>query len=428
MRFFLPPPFPSLPARPVTTMPPTSSAPPVPSLKEQLVRESCSMVRRLVTNGVRVPPSVVQAADDFETALAHGRPIDMTALAGTHERLSRLVAPARPGTLYLLDQGVHQRGGASSLGPVKLVRDLVRVAMVCVAVFIVLSVVTLVDANAAIDLFGVEPRPGEALAPDSHPASVHRLLVLKLILQRVFWLAAAGIGASFAMLFALNEQVTARTFDPDEAAAYWVKFFLGVVAGFILVALVPLDAGSGAEGASSGTQALGPPTVAMLGGFSAPAVYRILTRMVEALESVFTGGAREQAAAAEKAASTRAAEESAQARMAVAGQLVNIQQRLAAGMPVDRAAAEIRQVVAALVPASSELSAPDAAAPPAPSTGLAADRVPVLSIVADPADANEAADPPAQHTAAESSAQADADEAADPPARDPAAPAPAAAG
>ncbi|HST58050.1 MAG TPA: hypothetical protein VLK84_05175, partial [Longimicrobium sp.] len=367
----------------------------MPSLKEQLVRESCSMVRRLVTNGVRVPPSVIQATDDFEMALEHRKPIDMTALAGTHERLARLVAPARPGTLYLLDDSFHQQGGrASSLGPVKLVRDLARVAMVCVAVFIVLSVVTLVDANAAIDMFGVELKPGEARPNDTHSAAIHQALIIKLILQRVYWLAAAGIGASFAMLFALNEQVTARTFDPDEGAAYWVKFFLGVVAGFILVALVPVDAGAGAEGATSGTQALGPPTVAMLGGFSASAVYRILTRMVEALESVFTGGAKEQAAAAEKAASTRAAEESSQSRMALAGQLVELQQKLAAGMPADRAATQLRQVVASLVPASAEFAAPDAAAPstePSPaavaSVEPAPDKVPALAIVAGPADA-----------------------------------------
>lgn len=396
---------------------PTTASPPVPSLKEQLVRESCSMVRRLVTNGSRVPPSLIQAADDFETALAQGKPVDMTALAGTHERLARLVSPAKPGTLYLLDVNFHQHGReASSLGPVKLVRQLVRVAMVCVAVFIALSVVALVDAHSAIDVFGVEPEPGQPPAADDH-----RMLIIKIILQRVFWLAAAGIGASFAMLFALNDQITARTFDPDETPAYWVKFFLGLVAGFILVALIPLDSGGGAQGATNGAQALGPPTVALLGGFSASAVYRILTRMVEALESVFTGGAKEQAAAAEKNAVSRAADESSQARMAVAGQLVDIQQQLAAGMPSEQAAAKIRQVVAALVPTSSEFSgtvqgAALQPAPPAEVTTAAPDKVPALVVVGGPADAASAED------------SADASVPAEEPSRDAAAPAPAAVG
>ena len=411
----------------------THSAVPVPSLKEQLVRESCSMVRRLVTNGARVPPSLIQAADGFEVALERGKPIDITVLAGTHERLARLVAPAKPGTLYLLDYSTHQRGkDPSSLGPVKLVRELVRVAMVCVAVFIILSVVALVDAHPSIDLFKSD---GATAAPGGK-VDHHGLLVIKIILERVFWLAAAGIGAAFAMLFALNDQITARTFDPDETPSYWVKFFLGLVAGFILVALVPIGSGSGGQDATTSTQALGPPTVALLGGFSASAVYRILTRMVEALESVFTGGAKEQAAAAEKSAASRASEESSQARMAVAGQLVDLQQQLAAGMPADRAATQLRQVVAALVPASSEFAgglqgdspagAPSAATPP--------DKVPALAVVGDgggsaAADGGASADPSTTDASVAPDASAvDVSASADACAKDGAAPAAAAVG
>jgi hypothetical protein len=321
------------------------------------------MVRRLITNGVRVPASLVHATDQFEAALERNGPIDMAALAGAHERLSRLVAPARPGTVYLLDLRFHQQGRErSSLGPIALVRHLVRVAMACVAVFIVLSVVTMVEANPSIILYG------------------HDLVILEVILERVFWLSAAGIGASFAMLFQLNDEIAQRTFDPDQSASVWVKFFLGVVAGFILVALVPMDGTI-----DSGAEALGPPTVALLGGFSASAVYRILTRMVEALESVFTGGTREQVAAAEKAASVRAAEEGTQARMAVAGQLMEIQQQLAAGMSGQEAAGRIKQVVAALVPASGELPGT-----PPPQPAAAPDRVPALAVVAAPADASPA--------------------------------------
>lgn len=367
-------------------MPSTSAAPPVPSLKEQLVRESCSMARRLMTNGVRVPAGLVQATEQFETALAQNQPIQITALASTHERLARLAAPAKPGTLLLLDENYH-RAGQTSLGPVKLVRDLVKVAMVCVAIFIVLSVIALVDAHRAIDVFGVEGPEPAATAKDNHT-----FLVIKIILERIFWLSAAGIGASFAMLFQLNDQIVGRTFDPDENASYWVKFFLGLVAGFILVALVPISAAD-ADGASTGAQALGPPTVALLGGFSASAVYRILTRMVEALESIFSGGAREQVLVAEKAAVFRAAEETAQARMAVASQLVDVQQKLAGGMSSEDAARQLRKVVDALVPSAFE---PDVRSGADPQAG----KIPALVVVsapqgvAVPEDAPDSADEP----------------------------------
>lgn len=333
---------------------------PVPTLKEQLVRETCSMVRHLVTSGTRVPPSFVQAAEQFETALEQNRPIDMSALASVHERLARLVAPAKPGTLYLLDYNVQQKGRWSSLGPIRLVRQLVKVALGCVAVFIALSVLAIADARGDVDLIRLVDDTGE-----HH----HRLLVVKIIMERVFWLSAAGIGASFAMLFQLNDQIVSRTYDPDETASYWVKFFLGVVAGFILVALVPID-----TTADSGAEALGPPTIALLGGFSASAVYRILTRMVEALESIFSGGAREQALVAEKSAVMRASEETTQARMAVAGQLVRIQQRLVGGITPEQAREELQGVVDNLVPSGATIPS---ASP--------ADKVPALAVFAPPA-------------------------------------------
>ena len=368
----------------------TTAAP--PSLNEQLTREACAMVRHLTTDGTRVPAQLVHAVEQFETASAQGRRVDMVALATAHERLSRLVAPAKPGTLYLLDDSYHV-AGQTSLGPVKLVRDLVKVAMVCVALFIVLSVIALVDAHRAIDVFGVEGAEPASTAKDNHT-----FLIVKIILERVFWLAAAGIGASFAMLFQLNDQIVTRTFDPDENASYWVKFFLGLVAGFILVALVPIGSTTGSEGATTGAQALGPPTIALLGGFSASAVYRILTRMVEALESIFSGGAREQMLAAEKAAVFRAAEETGQARMAVASQLVEIQQRVALGMPTQEVSAQLRDVVATLVPAAD--APPAVAAPPV-------DKVPALVVVsapeaavasADPDDSEDDSDSPAEQT------------------------------
>jgi hypothetical protein len=335
------------------------------------------MARRLVTNGIRVPPGLIQDTDQFESALARNEPIQMAALASTHERLARLASPAKPGTLYLLDVNYHQAGRETSLGPVKLVRDLVKVAMVCVAIFIVLSVLAIADARGDIDILRLV---------DGKTVHRHGLLVIRVILERVFWLSAAGIGASFAMLFQLNDQIMSRTYDPDETASYWVKFFLGLVAGFILVALVPID-----TTADTGAEALGPPTIALLGGFSASAVYRILTRMVEALESIFSGGAREQAAAAEKAMSIRANEDSSQGRLAVAGQLVDLQQRMAAGMPSEQAAQYLKQVVGALVPSAFE-AVPGESAPPAPAAPPQADKVQALVVVSAPEDVAAPAD------------------------------------
>jgi hypothetical protein len=73
--------------------------------------------------------------------------------------------------------------------------------------------------------------------------------------------------------------------------------------------------------------------------------------------------------------------------MAVAGQLVQIQQQLVGGMPSADAATQIQQVVAALVPSSSEFTVP---ATPASPPAAAPDKVPALAVVSDPADAEAA--------------------------------------
>ncbi|HEX5724829.1 MAG TPA: hypothetical protein VFX98_05145 [Longimicrobiaceae bacterium] len=339
---------------------------PAPTLVDVLLRESSSMTRYLLTMGTRVPPAVVQTVDQLETARAKGEPVDVQALAGAHERLAKLVAPARPGTLYMMDTTHQLPGRLRTLGPISLVRAMVTVALLSVAIFIVLSVVELVDAHATVDLF-----------------VGRRMIIFEVILQRVFWLSAAAIGASFAMLFQVNEFITNRTYDPDHAPTYWIKFFIGMVAGFILVALVPLD---GLE--SSGAQALAPATIALLGGFSASAVYRILNRLVEALESLFSGSPRDEADAREKTAAARAAEEAATTRIGLAGKLVQLQQQVAAGSSADTLSAQLQQLIGELTPAASE----DGGAPDAGASRAAKVQVPALVGAPEDAGTDESTD------------------------------------
>ncbi|HEY0025917.1 MAG TPA: hypothetical protein VGB24_23710, partial [Longimicrobium sp.] len=83
---------------PSSTIPPmpTNTGPSAPTLQDQLVDESCSMVRHLVGKGMRAPAALVQAAAGYESARNTSQPIDLAALATLHERLAKLVAPASP--------------------------------------------------------------------------------------------------------------------------------------------------------------------------------------------------------------------------------------------------------------------------------------------------------------------------------------------
>jgi hypothetical protein len=230
-------------------------------------------------------------------------------------------------------------------------------SMGCVLAFIVFSIYHLMVATPGGDEVQM-------------PAAAHALV------ENLYWLAAAGVGASFAVLFQINETIAKGTFDPDDAPAYWIKMFLGVVAGFILVAMVPTE---GID--SPDAQVLAKPTIALLGGFSAQAVYRILNRLVETLEDLFSGGQKEQAAIREQAVAARAQEDAVQARLVVAGKLVQLQEQIAAGADVKQ---QVQDLIRSLVPESGaqDTPAPTPASPPVQPAAPDVPEVPADAIIA----------------------------------------------
>ena len=106
---------------------------------------------------------------------------------------------------------------------------------------------------------------------------------------------AAGLGASFFGLFNVHEYVKTRTFDPTYNSVYLIRFVLGVTSGLILG-----NVGTSAFAGNQQLVALGPGVIALLGGFSAEAVYQILQRLVEIMEAVVKGNNDDAAAAREE--------------------------------------------------------------------------------------------------------------------------------
>jgi hypothetical protein len=334
------------------------------SLRETTVAEVEAMTRYLLGSGRACPASVVQT---LEEAQRGGTPA-MTAVVAAHTHLAKLVAPATPATIRMMDPA--DPGRWSTMGTVKLVRQMMWVAIGCMTAFVGLSLFRSVGA-VEVDL--------------AHSAGG------RLLLNELFWMASAGLGASFAMLFQVSQFITDRTYDPAYAPSYWIKLLLGVIAGFILVVFVapePAPAAAAAvAGAPEATQSFTRPLLALLGGFSASAVYGILTRLVEAVENLFAGSAREQVAQREAAAVQRASGEAAQARIAVAGKLVQVQQQLAIGGAPEELASRLQAVIDTLVGGDAAGDAPaapsTAEAPAAPATAPEEARVPALAVVGD---------------------------------------------
>ena len=220
-----------------------------------------------------------------------------------------IIAPATPRTILLLANEEAKGGVLRFLGPVPLLRKMMVVAIVSLIGLIMVS-----------------------LSPDVDGHSKHFSLLhnsgISLLLNELFLLCAAAIGASFAVLFQANRFIHDGTFDPVYEASYWIRFVLGLLAGTMLASLIPIESYvAEADGSVSGSlQGLGPPLLALLGGFSASAVHRILNRLTAAVESLVRGDTREMLAVQEQAVKTRYAEKALQHRLQLTTKLTKLQQ------------------------------------------------------------------------------------------------------
>jgi len=129
-----------------------------------------------------------------------------------------------------------------------------------------------------------------------------------LLYNLLFLIAAAGLGASFQALFQANRYVVAGTFDPKYESSYWIRFVLGLIAGLLLAELVPLQT-EGALETGGMIGGFGNPALAMLGGFSSAVIYRVIHRLITAVESLVRGETRDIIASREQAEKARAGEE-----------------------------------------------------------------------------------------------------------------------
>jgi hypothetical protein len=275
------------------------------------LRQNCdAMVRHALASGIPVPASVVALA---ERARIGDPDVDLRNLVRAHDRLLRLVAPATPRTIRLLDD--EPTGWFAILGPVRLIRHMVVVVVVLLALFIGLASTQWINTTS-----------GDILASHGFDALANEL----------FFLAAGGIGAAFAALFRAYTYIADGTYDPKYESSYWIRVILGLMAGVLLPALVPIG-----EGTSPVTR----PVLALVGGFSAALVYTILQRLVDVVGSVFEGaGDAPRPVVTDPLALTGPSE-----RIALVAELTKLGERLRAAGTAE-AAAEVDVLLRTLLP------------------------------------------------------------------------------
>ena len=295
-------------------------------LLDLLLKESYTMAEYAVSSGLQIPPSVTvllgtsaKSLDAYDSSNESDRRNLAKELTRVHGNLARIVAPARPGTLQLFEDQKAKTGFAR-LGAVPLIRWMIIAALISLISFLVLSILR--------DVYALT-------------------LLSDRLSENLILLAAAGMGASYLALYQANRFIVEGTFNPKHNNSYWIRFVLGLTAGVILAQVISEATGT--------LEDLGKTMLALLGGFSAAVVYRILTRLVEAVESIFRGDQREIIAAQEEATKARLGEQNTEERIEMAADLRSLSQQMTPE-GVDDARRKVNEILDKLLPFGSELS------------------------------------------------------------------------
>ena len=310
------------------------------NIRYQLYREARAMAEYALANGKTVPESVIRTIDAFIIQQEHGLndpinirlDLDIGELLAAHCALAKIVEPAKPKTILLLDIEQGVAGFLKFLGPVSLIRQMMIAAIVSLILFIGLSLTEEVSHDS-----------GNIMMQDGY----------ELLLNLMFYLSAAGLGASFAALYKANTYIANGTFDPTYHASYWIQFFLGLIAGLILAIMV-------SEAYFSKHLSETPflekgiirPLLAMLGGFSADLTHTVLSRIVETVRSLFTGSPRDQMTNKKKALQNDFAAQHNQEKMHMASNLVTLQQIINSGATAEELNQKIDLILKDTLPAT----------------------------------------------------------------------------
>ena len=302
-----------------------------------LVSECNAMLKYALGTGLKIPNEVVQniqrcdqkvdVIEEKTDAISDSKQeqLDISEcivlLNKTHNQLSKLVSPAKPNTLALFDKE-EKNNFLKLLGPVALVRRMMIIAIISLIALIVFSASTYVDGDPKS--FGLTTNDG-----------------LSLLINQLFLMSAASIGASFAALFQVNDYIKDATYNPMYESTYWVRFVLGLLAGTMLATLIPLESMGSADSTAYG---FGRPLLSLIGGFSASVVFRILTRLSAAVESIFKGDIKEILASQEITNNMKIEQQNIQAKLQMLNQLKNLQTKISEGSDTKALLIELDEV------------------------------------------------------------------------------------
>lgn len=242
------------------------------NLRQYLLEECYAMVKHLSAYGKDIPSettSILKCAKEDLKSLE----ISEQEILKLHRVLSKKIAPASPKTIWLLCKESNKAKWLNFLGPVGLIRRMMFTAICSLICFIAISL------SPQINFENIK-------------SGIYALNGFELLVVMIFLLTSASLGASFSNLFQANQYIVKNIFDPKYESSYWIRYVLGIIAGIMLAMIIPVP--DATETGDAHLAVASRPMLAMLGGFSASLVYRIMFRMVYAVESIFIGKQSEE--------------------------------------------------------------------------------------------------------------------------------------
>ncbi len=314
---------------------------PADDLQEHALKECETMLNYALANGKKIPPAVLSKIKSLQKRREEDKKNNTKSnviddVGEVHGMLAATIAPASPSTVMLLED--TRKSPWAFLGPVPLVRRMMFVTLICLAGFLGLFISPDVDSISINgNILSYEPLP--------------------FILNELFLVSAAALGASFYALFEAYKYISSASYDPKYDSIYWIRFVLGVVSGiilaqFIFVGDIPKDT-TNYGGMDIITYK---PLLAFLGGFSARVVHKILNSLVDSVETFISGSARDAVRAREEAAKTEIQEringiqnennrKEAANRLAAVIQLMQLQEKIGQGVPNESIQNELKMII-----------------------------------------------------------------------------------
>ncbi len=293
-----------------------------------LLEECAAMAEFSLSTGKAPDPSIIEQVNrNVQKQAVDGNDVGM--LANLHRKLTLLISPVTPNGICLLQQEKAKSHILRFMGPVPLVRQLTLTSLIFLFMMILVGLST--EVNYESISRGILHSDG-----------------IKLLLNLLFLLSCAGLGACFSALYQLNQFIINANYDPKFDSTYWIKILLGIIAGLFMVELMPPDlfqdsihAASTAnneqtpvsnegDGGSINTsiQTLAKPALALLGGFSATMVYRVLQRLVDSIESFVKGDQRSLIRAKDELQTVLLEQHKQALQMNMAGDLQALQEQI----------------------------------------------------------------------------------------------------